>query len=78
MDEIIDIGSPIRNRYKERPASITRCLKISMTDGIQRVFGIEYRPIKDLNVFSPAGCKVSGFGNDAFFVVMAALIPQID
>lgn len=30
-----------------------------MTDGIQRVYGIEYRPIKDLNVLSPAGLKIA-------------------
>ena len=30
-----------------------------MTDGVQRVFGMEYRPIKDLEVLAPAGLKVS-------------------
>lgn len=30
-----------------------------MTDGVQRVFGMEYRPIKDLEAMSPAGFKVS-------------------
>lgn len=29
-----------------------------MTDGVQRVFGMEYRPIKDLEVLAPAGLKV--------------------
>lgn len=29
-----------------------------MTDGVQRVFGMEYRPIKDLEVLSPAGLKI--------------------
>lgn len=29
-----------------------------MTDGAQRVFGMEYRPIKDLKVLTPAGLKV--------------------
>lgn len=32
---------------------------MSMTDGVQRVFGMEYRPIKDLEVLAPAGLKVS-------------------
>jgi RecQ-mediated genome instability protein 1 len=29
-----------------------------MTDGVQRIFGMEYRPIKDLAVLAPAGLKV--------------------
>jgi len=29
-----------------------------MTDGVQRVFGIEYRPIALLKCFLPAGIKV--------------------
>ena len=82
MDEVVDISAAIRNRYRERPASTTRCLKLSMTDGIQRVFGIEYRPIKDLNVFSPAGLKVSGILNFIYYLdflhtlwLIAAFIP---
>ncbi|KAI5058246.1 hypothetical protein GOP47_0026416 [Adiantum capillus-veneris] len=59
VDEITDIGAPIRQRYKERLANASRCLKLSMTDGVQRVYGIEYRPIRDLNVLSPAGFKVA-------------------
>ena len=43
-----------------------RCLKLSLTDGIQRVFGMEYRPIRDLDVVSPAGLKV----NFEFYVVL--------
>lgn len=30
-----------------------------MTDGIQRVFGMEYRPIKALEVCASSGLKVS-------------------
>ncbi|XP_031491199.1 recQ-mediated genome instability protein 1 isoform X2 [Nymphaea colorata] len=59
VDEIVNVGSPLRDRYKEAPASNKRCLKLSMTDGIQHVFGIEYRPIKDLKVLAPAGLKVA-------------------
>lgn len=29
-----------------------------MTDGVQRVFGMEYRPIQALEVLAPAGLKV--------------------
>lgn len=32
-----------------------------MTDGIQRIFGMEYRPVKDLAVLAPAGLKVIFF-----------------
>ncbi|KAI3875315.1 hypothetical protein MKX03_000742 [Papaver bracteatum] len=35
-----------------------RCLKLSMTDGVQRVFGFEDSPIEDLQVLSPSGLKV--------------------
>lgn len=57
VDEIVNLSSPLRERYKETPAGCRRCLKLSMTDGVQRIFGIEYRPIKDLMVLSPAGLK---------------------
>jgi len=30
-----------------------------MTDGVQRVFGMEYRPIKALEVCASSGLKVS-------------------
>ncbi|MCO5585696.1 hypothetical protein L7F22_039632 [Adiantum nelumboides] len=59
VDEITDIGAPICQRYKERQALASRCLKLSMTDGVQRIYGIEYRPIRALNVLSPAGLKIA-------------------
>ena len=58
VDEISDIGSPLRERYQEHTASLSRCLKLSLTDGVQRVVGIEYRPIPMLRCLSPAGLKV--------------------
>ncbi|XP_027773154.1 recQ-mediated genome instability protein 1-like isoform X2 [Solanum pennellii] len=58
-DEIVNISCPLRDRYQNVAAGIKRCLKLSMTDGIQRVFGMEYRPIKDLNVLAPSGLKVA-------------------
>lgn len=58
VDELVNIGSSLRQRYQDTPAGIKRCLKLSMTDGVQRVFGMEYRPIKDLEVLAPAGFKI--------------------
>lgn len=54
----MNISCPLRDRYQKAAAGIKRCLKLSMTDGIQRVFGMEYRPIKDLDVLAPSGLKV--------------------
>ncbi|XP_065872937.1 recQ-mediated genome instability protein 1 [Euphorbia lathyris] len=58
VDEIVNLSCPLRGRYHDAPPGIKRCLKLSMTDGVQRVFGMEYRPIKDLQVLAPAGLKV--------------------
>ncbi|EFH42819.1 hypothetical protein ARALYDRAFT_919644 [Arabidopsis lyrata subsp. lyrata] len=58
VDEIVNIGCPLKGRYENANAGLKRCLKLSMTDGVQRVFGMEYRPIKDLQVLAPAGLKV--------------------
>ncbi|XP_058093116.1 recQ-mediated genome instability protein 1 isoform X2 [Magnolia sinica] len=58
VDEIVNIGLPLRDRYHDAPAGYKRCLKLSMTDGAQLVFGMEYRPIRDLEVLAPAGLKV--------------------
>ncbi|KAL1541814.1 recQ-mediated genome instability protein 1 [Salvia divinorum] len=58
VDEVVNISNPVRGRYQNAAPGIKRCLKLSMTDGIQRVYGMEYRPIKDLQVLGPAGLKV--------------------
>ncbi|KAL1204005.1 RecQ-mediated genome instability protein 1 [Cardamine amara subsp. amara] len=58
VDEIVNIGFPLQGRYENANAGLKRCLKLSMTDGVQRVFGMEYRPIKDLQVLAPAGLKI--------------------
>ncbi|XP_010460418.1 PREDICTED: recQ-mediated genome instability protein 1-like [Camelina sativa] len=58
VDEIVNIGCPLKGRYENANAGLKRGLKLSMTDGVQRVFGMEYRPIKDLQVLSPAGLKI--------------------
>ncbi|ERN06301.1 recQ-mediated genome instability protein 1 [Amborella trichopoda] len=59
VDETVNISSPLKDRYKEVAAGPKRCLKLSMTDGVQRIFGIEYRPIKELMVLAPAGLKIA-------------------
>ncbi|KAK3013851.1 hypothetical protein RJ639_010199, partial [Escallonia herrerae] len=59
VDEIVNISCPLKGRYQNAPSTLKRCLKLSMTDGVQRVFGMEYRPIKDLEVLAPAGLKVA-------------------
>jgi RecQ-mediated genome instability protein 1 len=52
------MSNPLRERYRDAQAGPKRCLKLSMTDGIQRIYGMEYRPIKDLQVLAPVGFKV--------------------
>ncbi|XP_011023958.1 PREDICTED: recQ-mediated genome instability protein 1 isoform X1 [Populus euphratica] len=59
VDEIVNISCPLKGRYQDANAGVKRCLKLSMTDGVQRVFGMEYRPIKDLKVLAPPGFKVA-------------------
>uniref|UniRef100_A0ACD5UXF9 Uncharacterized protein n=1 Tax=Avena sativa TaxID=4498 RepID=A0ACD5UXF9_AVESA len=58
VDEIVNISTPLRERYRDAHPGPKRCLKLSMTDGIQRIYGMEYRPIKDLQVLAPAGFKI--------------------
>ncbi|KAK7853216.1 recQ-mediated genome instability protein 1 [Quercus suber] len=59
IDEIVNISCPLKGRYEKAPPGIKRCLKLSMTDGVQRVFGMEYRPIQALESLAPAGLKVA-------------------
>ncbi|XP_071682518.1 recQ-mediated genome instability protein 1 isoform X4 [Lolium perenne] len=58
VDEIVNMSNPLRERYCDAQAGPKRCLKLSMTDGIQRIYGMEYRPIKDLQVLAPVGFKI--------------------
>ncbi|KAM0864641.1 hypothetical protein ACQ4PT_043799 [Festuca glaucescens] len=58
VDEIVNMSNPLRERYRDAHAGPKRCLKLSMTDGIQRIYGMEYRPIKDLQVLAPVGFKI--------------------
>ncbi|XP_030458246.1 recQ-mediated genome instability protein 1 isoform X1 [Syzygium oleosum] len=59
VDEIVNISCPLRGRYQNAPAGLKRCLKLSMTDGVQRVFGMEYRPLQDLHALAPSGFKIA-------------------
>ncbi|GLU18573.1 hypothetical protein SLE2022_348650 [Rubroshorea leprosula] len=59
VDEMVNISCPLRSRYQDAASGVKRCLKLSMTDGVQRVFGMEYRPIKCLEVLASAGLKVA-------------------
>ncbi|XP_050375828.1 recQ-mediated genome instability protein 1 [Argentina anserina] len=58
VDEIVNMSNPLKIRYQKASAGHKRCLKLSMTDGVQRVFGMEYRPIQALEALAPAGFKV--------------------
>ncbi|KAF8667244.1 hypothetical protein HU200_052910 [Digitaria exilis] len=58
VDEIVNVSVPLKGRYHDAHAGPKRCLKLSMTDGIQHIYGMEYRPVKDLAVLAPAGLKV--------------------
>ncbi|XP_020577271.1 recQ-mediated genome instability protein 1 [Phalaenopsis equestris] len=58
VDEVTNVSCPLRERYHDSPAGLKRCLKLSLSDGMEHVFGMEYRPIPDLHVLSPAGMKI--------------------
>ncbi|CAN0906010.1 RecQ-mediated genome instability protein 1 [Linum grandiflorum] len=59
VDEIVNMSVPLKGRYQDAYCGLKRCLKLSMTDGVQRVFAIEYKPIDSLKVLAPAGFKVA-------------------
>ncbi|XP_020974877.1 recQ-mediated genome instability protein 1 [Arachis ipaensis] len=59
VDEILNMSCPLRGRYQQAPPGLKRCLKLSMTDGVQRVFAMEYRPILSLDVCASSGLKVA-------------------
>lgn len=58
-DEILNVASSFHDRYSEKRAGDDRTLKLSMTDGKQRIVGYEYRPCESLHVLAPAGMKVA-------------------
>lgn len=55
IDEVINIGESVENRYKQ---STKRTLKMCLTDGKQKVFALEYKPIPSFSVDTPAGTKI--------------------
>ncbi|KAG9153650.1 hypothetical protein Leryth_008571 [Lithospermum erythrorhizon] len=76
VDEIVNISCPLRSRYQKAAPGTKRCLKLSMTDGVQRVFGMEYRPIGALDVFAPAGMKVA-ISNVCVRHGLLMLVPEV-
>ncbi|KAI3870698.1 hypothetical protein MKW92_003703 [Papaver armeniacum] len=58
VNEIVNKSVPPEDRFLDVRSGFTRCLKFSMTDGVQCVTGVEHKPIRDLRVSSPAGLKV--------------------
>lgn len=58
VDEIVNISNPLKNRYQKAAVGLKRCLKLSLTDGVQRIIAMEYRPIQALEALAPAGLKV--------------------
>lgn len=58
IDEVADISSPAKDRYVNMDGNRPhRCLKLSLTDGKQRFFGMEYVRIPSLSPSMPAGTK---------------------
>ena len=58
-DEAVNVGASFNDRYAEKPAKVDRTLKLSLTDGVTRVVAYEYRPVAQLGVHMPAGCKIA-------------------
>ncbi|KAI3956549.1 hypothetical protein MKW92_041080, partial [Papaver armeniacum] len=59
VNKIVQVCVPPKDKFLDRPYG-TRCLKLSMTDGVQCVTGLEHRFIEDLQAAfpAPAGLKV--------------------
>jgi len=60
LEEPVDISAPLTSRYQIDGAN--RTLKLSLTDGHQRIYGIESVRLTSITMASPAGLKVR---NDA-------------
>ncbi|KAI7756742.1 hypothetical protein M8C21_009973 [Ambrosia artemisiifolia] len=60
VDEIVDISQPLPDRYKNVPSDgVDSLLKLSMTDGGQRVFGLVCQRIEGLHTSASSGLKVA-------------------
>jgi hypothetical protein len=55
FDEVINIAENLENRHKDGQ---NRTLKFSITDGVRRVFGFEWRKIPGISANSQPGLKV--------------------
>eukprot|EP00775_Hariotina_reticulata_P013242 gene13242-13372_t len=58
LDEVVNISTGFKDRFIEQRSGAHRCLKLHLTDGVQRVVAVEYRPIPALAVLMPAGLKL--------------------
>jgi len=56
VDEMVDIAHPAQVRY--RGGNNKTCLRLSLTDGVQRVHALEYKRIQALQPHAPAGLKI--------------------
>jgi hypothetical protein len=63
VDEIINIRCPPKHRYQQAPPGPgieSRCLQLTLTDGVREVFGMEMEPIEALQpCANPRGLKVA-------------------
>ncbi|PRW59034.1 recQ-mediated genome instability 1 [Chlorella sorokiniana] len=57
VDEVLNIAAAVRERYSGHDGG-HRCLKLLLTDGVQQVAAVEYRPTPALHSAMPAGCKL--------------------
>ncbi|KAH3746299.1 recQ-mediated genome instability protein 1 [Pelomyxa schiedti] len=55
-DELVNIAASVDDRFVDNPK---RVLKLTLTDGKQRVYGIEYRLIPNLSVNTAPGTKIA-------------------
>jgi hypothetical protein len=76
VDEFMSIYAPPRDtipppRFAIPPPRVGRMLMLSMTDGVNKVYGIEtyHRPIQDIQPSAPLGLKVSSMSQDIILFI---------
>jgi len=72
VNEIINIRCPPESRYQQAPPGPgieSRCLLLTLSDGVCEVFGMEIEPIEALQpCANPRGLKVSSMPRDILFI----------
>ena len=58
VDELVNAGSNLKERYAPQQVGRSRCLKLMLTDGHLQIAGFELRPVPDIRVDMPAGAKL--------------------